>query len=343
MKTKGQPQASLCSPSGAVLPLNRPLHSQRSFLHLKESAAYLRQRLLACLIALAFLMPAYAGKSADESTEAEPPSARALLYRVTDSEDKELWLLGSIHLADRSIYPLPENVETAWSKSQVLAVEADISRVDGATLQQQMMRSAMDPAGRTLSDRLPKDLYSETKARLEKIGMDIRLFESMRPWFIAMMISTMAIQEAGLKPEYGIEHHFLSRAGDREVVELEGVASQLAIFSGLSDDLEVLFLRHALVDTENLGDAVRKLLETWRTGDEAGLLSIRQSISEEHPELAPIDEILFAQRNRKMTATIAEYLESSRPHFVVVGAAHLVGEDSIVNMLQRRGLNVERN
>ncbi len=298
------------------------------------------RRLARLFLTLALLWPALPAP-ADDTSESSRTPTRPLFYRVTGDDGESLWLLGSIHLADSSIYPLPDTIEEAWSESVVLAVEADTVRMDASALQQRMMQAALDPR-RSLSERLPEDLHAELAARLESFGMDIRMVEPMRPWFVAMLITNLAIQRVGLEPRYGIEHHFLTRAGERKIVEIEGVDRQLQVFQDMSDELEVLFLRHALVDTKELEESIRKMLEAWRVGDEAALTELRASLRREHPELAPVDELLFTKRNREMTEKIAGYLRSDRRHFVIVGAAHLVGEDSIIALLRRRGLTVER-
>jgi uncharacterized protein len=302
--------------------------------------------LVAVLLALGLALPALAdalpvAAEAPGATPASEPT-RALLWRVTDAEGRSLHLLGSIHLADASIYPLPQAVEAAFTASQVVAVEADVVNVNQMALQQRMMQAAADPEGRALSERLPPDLYAQTAARLRAHGTDIRMLEPMRPWFVAIFLTNLAVQHAGLSTEHGIEHHFIRRAGERPVVELEGVGYQLDLFAGLDDALEVLFLKHALVDTDDMTAEVQRILAAWRSGDVAAIDEIRQKGLREHPELRPIDELLFARRNREMAEKIAGYLSTGRRHFVIVGAAHLAGEGSIVELLEARGLNVER-
>ncbi len=270
------------------------------------------------------------------------PATRAILWRVSDDEGGRLWLLGSIHLADESIYPLPDSVKEAFNDSKVLAVEADMVNVDPAAIQKMMQGSAMLSPGDGLSKRLPKDLYHLAASRLRKLGIDIALLENMRPWFVAMFLTNMAAQQAGLDPKWGIEHHFIERAGDREVIEIEGIARQLEVFSDMSENLEVLFLRQALAETADALSEIRRIVEAWRAGDVEAIAKLRQQSREQHPELAALDEVLFTRRNIEMAEKITQYLASGRTHFVIVGAGHLAGEDSIIHLLKKEGLETER-
>lgn len=52
--------------------------------------------------------------------------------------------------------------------------------------------------------------------------------------------------------------------------------------------------------------------------------------------------ILIVDRNARMAGKIADLLRQGGAYFVVVGAAHLVGEESIVNLLRREGYRLEK-
>ena len=49
-----------------------------------------------------------------------------LLWKISDN-NSSVWILGSIHYADSSFYPLSKVIEQAFQESETLAVEMDIS------------------------------------------------------------------------------------------------------------------------------------------------------------------------------------------------------------------------
>jgi uncharacterized protein YbaP (TraB family) len=57
------------------------------------------------------------------------------------------------------------------------------------------------------------------------------------------------------------------------------------------------------------------------------------------PEL---HDALLVQRNRSWIDRIVGYLDDDQDYLVVVGAAHLVGEDGIVEMLSERDVSVSQ-
>ena len=54
------------------------------------------------------------------------------------------------------------------------------------------------------------------------------------------------------------------------------------------------------------------------------------------------DKILYS-RNGRMADSVSKFLDENRNVFVVVGAAHLTGlKKNVIEILRRKGLNVER-
>ena len=51
---------------------------------------------------------------------------------------------------------------------------------------------------------------------------------------------------------------------------------------------------------------------------------------------------MFHERNKRMTDRISQYLEEDSSYFVVIGAGHLIGENSIVDLLTKRGYTAKR-
>jgi uncharacterized protein YbaP (TraB family) len=81
-------------------------------------------------------------------------------------------------------------------------------------------------------------------------------------------------------------------------------------------------------------------VRTWKAGDVDGLrrLVLEDELSR-HPEFRPLQERMFDQRNRAMTERIVRLQRAGGNHFVVVGAGHLLGDQGIIALLQKRGQN----
>jgi uncharacterized protein len=69
--------------------------------------------------------------------------------------------------------------------------------------------------------------------------------------------------------------------------------------------------------------------------------TISKSFSE-NGRFRPIYEKLIYKRNRNMARKIEGFLGTNGTYFVVVGAAHLLGDRGIIQLLREKGYTVEQ-
>ena len=146
----------------------------------------------------------------------------------------------------------------------------------------------------------------------------------------------------GLDPEQGIDKHFLTLAqGNKPILELETVDQQLdAILDTPEPDLLV---RQSLAQLDDIERLMTELVGSWKRGDADALAKlVIEDELEAHPEFADLHRRMFDDRNRAMTDRILEMQARGGSYFVVVGAGHLVGEQGVVAMLERRGQSPRR-
>lgn len=288
------------------------------------------------LAALAILLTPMAAQAKDT-----PAAQKNFLWKVTAKNGHSLHLLGSIHMADASTYPLPQVMEDAFAASDVLVVEADIEQVDAAALMQLTMQKAALTDGRTLSKVVSKETWALVEKAVDGL-FPVATLEPFQPWYASMTIASMAIAKTGLDPKYGIDRHFLSQRGERKVVELEGMAHQIKLLSDFTLAQQEQLLVWSIADIDTLGRELDKLVGAWKSGDGKRLEAIVTESAREHPAAKPIVDALIHTRNAQMTAKVEQMLKTSEKEFVVVGAAHLVGESGLVRQLAKKGYRLEQ-
>ncbi len=84
-----------------------------------------------------------------------------------------------------------------------------------------------------------------------------------------------------------------------------------------------------------------KLVDTWVKGDVEQLQQLSQNATST-PEAKVWMRSLLEGRNPGMADKIAGYLAGSDPVFVIIGAAHVVGKDGVIELLKKRGFLVKR-
>lgn len=294
--------------------------------------------LWSCAPATATEAPAGAQKSTQPIKDVRD---RGLLYEVRSGANV-VYLFGTIHLGRPDFYPLGAAAVRAFSGSKYLVVEADVSN---EAAMQGMTGQMMYPPSTSLEEHLPRDLLNRTLSLLREYAIPRERAIRLKPWALILTISAVEIMRAGFDPTLGTDLYLIRRAKSqgKPILELEGMQRQADILDGLSDEEQRAFLEETLTEIES-GESAKNLsdlAEAWSKGDAAGisreLERLRQSGLASDKMF--VDK-LFAERNVVMARRVEEYLRSGERHFVAVGALHLVGEKSIVDLLKRKGLQV---
>ncbi|GAA5445127.1 hypothetical protein Misp06_03320 [Microbulbifer sp. NBRC 101763] len=268
---------------------------------------------------------------------------QGIFWKAT-KENQTIYLLGSIHLATEDFYPMRPQIERAYAESDAIAVEADILAAEGdMLLQQKIMMESVYQGERNLRDDLPPETYKQLQKWIQKHNMPEAMFIRQRPAIAMISMSMVEMQAHGLNPELGIDRHFLQKAkkDDKPVVELEGVLQQFQLLNGL--DNPALLLQQTLEQLEDISSFLPKLTKAWKDGDEKTLhhLIILDGLNE-NPEYKPLYDTLFFKRNENMAKRISLKAPNHSSLFVIVGAGHLVGGGSIVELLKEDGYKLDR-
>jgi uncharacterized protein len=270
--------------------------------------------------------------------QAQPAHAGsgAFLWEVS-SRHGRAFLLGSLHLARPEIYPLKGRILESFQLCNVLAVEADVSSPRGQELLEALSHY---PEGQRLSRRL----RPETLARLRGAGVDMETVDHMRPWYLAMSLQLRMLGELGFEQRYGIDLHFLNRAGEqgKRVVELEGLELQTRMLDELAGGDEDLLLEHALEELTATRAEAEPLFQAWLSGDIRHVEDLISRTFLRNPAFQPLHEKLIVERNKRMAGLVREMIERGDRPFVIVGAGHLVGRESLVELLSAMGFAVDR-
>lgn len=260
-----------------------------------------------------------------------------LLFYGIKTERAQVWLLGSMHLARPDIYPLREKIMSAFASADSLVVEVDIGGGNQLAIQQRMLEMGTYPAGKTIREELSARTWSQLESRLQTSGLPPFMFEQMKPGLVVTTLTTMELMKLGLSPELGIDGHFLAMArGQKRIVELETIDDQLSLL--LDIDNAELLVKQTLYQMDTLEASMNKLVRKWKAGDTDGLRKlVLDDELRSHPEFRPLQKRMFDDRNRAMTDGIVKLQRSGGTHFVVVGAGHLLGDQGIIALLQKRG------
>ncbi|NNF50964.1 MAG: TraB/GumN family protein [Gammaproteobacteria bacterium] len=297
-------------------------------LHLRESWRMPPAVALA-LFFLACLQPATAS---EEET--------GMLWRVS-GHSNSVYLLGSVHMLRESDFPLPGDIESAYTDAEALVMELDMDDLNPLAVQTLFFTRGTLPDDTTLAEVMGETRWREASAAASALGIDLSMLKRVKPWWAAITVVQLQLGKIGFNPELGLEGYFTQRAGaDGKPIEgLETAAFQIGLFDSMDEERQVEMLMKALDDAQALEQEMDKLLRAWRSGDTNTLATIQ---SESFADFPALYDALIHRRNRDWITALSRLLDDERDYLVVVGALHLVGKDGVPAGLADMGYKVVR-
>ena len=210
------------------------------------------------------------------SEQSKQSSSSLKLWRV--SGESNVYLFGSIHAADETVYPLDARIEKAFEISKNLAIEANITDISDAD-QYRINDMSYIFGGKSIKDYISKNtfdayskLYEIIKPFLTPLGIRYWEYMHIMPWKAYMLLAQLSITGVEMprssdasseiedtddknfaessesidsldgKFELGIDRYFINKAKTiqtrKNIIELESVIFQTKLLSSFSKELQ---------------------------------------------------------------------------------------------------------
>jgi hypothetical protein len=265
---------------------------------------------------------------------------KSLLWKITKGASS-IYILGSIHYLRSENYPLKKAILDAFDTSKRLVLEIDLDATSGETAQRLMLEKALFRDGTTLPENISAETYRLVAERATQLGIDVRIFNPMKPWFAAINLIAIKLKALQLDPRRGVDQYLAGEAKRRgkPTSGLETLEFQIGLLDQLAKQNQEAMLRETVTELDLLDRDIDEIVRSWVEGDAAVLAKLLLAGMVEFPE---IHQKVLVERNRRWLPEIEKSLEQSSEALIVVGAAHLVGPDGIIEMLKTKGYSVEQ-
>jgi hypothetical protein len=264
----------------------------------------------------------------------------ASVWKVTDGENS-VYFGGTIHVLKAENLPLPIEYDRAYAASDKLVFETDIDGIKTVEFQQKMLSKLTFTDGTTLQSHLNDETYTALKTHLDSRGLQIVDFHQFKPSMLALMISMMEFRANGFDHD-GVDQIFATRAklDGKPIQWFESVDEQLDFIVNLGGDDDNAMIKYTLEEIKTLPAFIDDMLSSWKDGD---LEKLNESLIEVMEKTSPeIYASLIIQRNNDWMPKIMRMLKDKPTEFVLVGAGHLAGKDSVFAKLEAKSYRIEK-
>ncbi|MBO4319159.1 MAG: TraB/GumN family protein [Treponema sp.] len=283
-------------------------------------------------------------------------SQKGLYWTVsgTDSKGKPscVHILGTIHMGDDRLYPLPQEIMDDLENSSRIAAEVgsdDLAETERKMLTI-MMESALKAHGRSLEKELTED---EVNVIVNAIGVQnftvLKIFE---PWVLMDTLGTLQWTKSGLTAEKGVDNTLMEmlKKKDRKWEGLDTLDDQLKILRYGTYDQQLYLLKELLaeiIDPTQSDEYLVKMYGAYLNGDAETLTQI--IFAEEEEDLKNLDadtlkfmieynNLIMTQRNKAWAEKIKAWLKEGGETFIFAGSAHFLGDGSVFTYLKKNGV-----
>jgi uncharacterized protein YbaP (TraB family) len=275
------------------------------------------------------------GASAQRFVKKSLKSPKSLLWRISGHGLTEpSYVMGTIHLICKDDYFFTPAMDSALRASDQLVLEVNIADPRMLTDFQDSMKL---PAGQKLRDFFDSDAeYQGFKTKATEVfGMDISPLEGHKPFLFLSMFATSTF---ACKEQASYETN-LSKQADRlgmHVLGLETFDEQLRLFDNLDRNAMRKLLLESVNESGKNDKTMEKMVGLYKKQDLDGLLQLM----EKSPEMNLNQDALLKDRNQRWVERLPAIMQAQSV-FVAVGAAHLPGNNGVLQLLRQQGYTVE--
>jgi uncharacterized protein YbaP (TraB family) len=286
-----------------------------------------------------FVAPVTALLALGSAAEARTPQlAKPALWAVSDA-DTTIYLFGTIHLLPSDLKWRTPRLDQARTSSQELVVETIIDDKNPTKLMSAMASIGLATGLPPIAERVPPAKRAALKAAIKKSGVPEPAYNAMKTWMAAFLLLSNQFRDLGLSGgvEGVLRNDFIAR--NKPIGELESNLEQLSFFDRLPESAQRNLLEGALEEGTSVKREFGGMLDAWSRGDVNGIARTFDHDLSGSPEMR---DSLIRQRNSNWSKWIERRMTQPGEVMVAVGAGHLAGRHSVLEMLRKDGYTIRR-
>lgn len=259
---------------------------------------------------------------------------KALLWKISGNGlPSSSYLYGTIHATCN--FTIDENTSKALKNTEQLYLELDI---DDPSLQTSMIVMISMKNGVTMNQLAnEKDLAVLDQFLKDNIGVGVGVVSNFKPFFVSAMLLPKLL-DCEIKSVES-ELMYLMAEQNESVFGIETVAEQMAVFDAIPYQEQMNELvKTAKNNMVNDKKEFQEILALYASKDISGMLAASEA--SENMISSKFEKELLTNRNQTWIPRMQKIM-LDKSTFFGVGAAHLAGENGVIQLLRKQGFKVE--
>lgn len=271
---------------------------------------------------------------------------------VATKDSRTIHVIGTMHGGDARMAKVMRTLRPALAAAQAIYLEtsqAELDSLDG--IPPSLARSFLLPKGQELRQLLAKDAWQQFELTARVSGANLETVNRMQPWAISMFLVQSGCRPYGFGLRHGLDDRIASFARRKRIPlgALETPEQALMAIAGLPlrDQARMLELELQLMQSSKPEDATP--VEAYFDESVWAAFVLAPWVGAQYSSFSYAETArLWRQYNRRLldqrNIRWIKVLMAARQDRIVaaVGAAHLPGENGVLNLLKAKGFKLTR-
>jgi uncharacterized protein len=260
---------------------------------------------------------------------------KSLLWKIDGNGlSNASYLYGTIHIIPKKDFVIGKHLRHIIKTSKKVVFEIDLDM----TAALKMAMKGMLGKGKTIDDFLSEtqqdSLQHFLADTLQLSPFEILTYKQLKPLFISEIFVTKALGETPVSFE--MEFKKIADSTGIEIAGLETIDDQLNALNKIPLDLQVKLLMESIRNYRKSVEEFQQLVALYKTHDLDQLYALLKG---DDSGIMNYESVLLTDRNEKWVPRIEKFIKEQNT-FIAVGAAHLAGENGVINLLKKKGYTI---
>ena len=268
-------------------------------------------------------------------TEKTPSS----VWRISDiSTNNSIYLAGTINILKPTLLPLPTVYDAIFRQADRLALETNpLLFTDPKCIAEFQAIGSVNK--KEVKDAMSRKLRKKAVKFLKSLGVAKDTVFSTSPSMLSTQIASIKLSSLGYNIDTGVDAAYARQASveGKAILEIEDFEIALAALTDWPMSTQMKILQQSLQEKKDQHKELEQLIGHWLSGEIHQLYALARKDLDRDPDLKPIADRLYDERNLGMLDQIEIYLTHPETTTVMVGAGHLGGPKGLVTLLTEKG------
>jgi uncharacterized protein YbaP (TraB family) len=272
-------------------------------------------------------------KEKDEAFGSSDDVKTSLLWKIEGNElKKPSYLFGTMHMIQKDFFYFPSSLEKIIKKSELIIMELDFNEMNNQAKAMEFMTLKEGTLMDFFDEKQKDTVYAWVKKKmfLNKDAFDAN-FSKFKPFVLIQ--TAIQLNFMGKTESYEITINQLAEKFKIKTLGLETMADQMKVFDDLSREDQANMVLEGIRNEEK---SMKDLMNMQRIYKTQNLDSLMIIVNSDGGVFAEQETKFLTDRNKKWIPKIEENIKKGQV-FIAVGAAHLPGENGVIELLRTKG------